>query len=45
VCYGIVQQHGGNLEAKNSPQGGAVFILTLPLEAPNQEELFELLEY
>jgi len=43
VCYGIVQQHGGNLEAKNSPEGGAVFILTLPLEAPLLEELFELL--
>ncbi len=45
VCYGIVQQHGGKLEVKNSPEGGAVFILTLPLEAPKQEELFELLEY
>ena len=33
VCYGIAQQHGGNLEAKNSPEGGAVFTLTLPLEA------------
>ena len=45
VCYGIVQQHGGNLNAQNSPDGGAVFIVTLPLEAPSQEELFELLEY
>ncbi len=45
VCYGIVQQHGGNLEAKNSPEGGAIFTLVLPLEAPQPEELYELLEY
>ena len=45
VCYGIVQQHGGDMEAKNSPEGGAVFILTLPLEAPQHEEMFELIEH
>ncbi len=28
VCYGIVQQHGGNLEAQNAPEGGAIFTLT-----------------
>jgi two-component system NtrC family sensor kinase len=44
VCYGIVQQHGGEMEAKNSPEGGAVFILTLPLEAAQHEEMFELIE-
>jgi two-component system, NtrC family, sensor kinase len=44
VCYGIVQQHGGDMEAKNSPEGGAIFILTLPLEAPQHEEMFELVE-
>ena len=44
VCYGIAQQHGGNLEAKNSPEGGAVFTLTLPLEALLQEELFDLID-
>ena len=45
VCYGIVQQHGGDMEAKNSPEGGAVFTLTLPLEAPQHEEMFELIEH
>jgi two-component system, NtrC family, sensor kinase len=45
VCYGIVQQHGGDMEVKNSPEGGAVFILTLPLEAPQHEEMFELIEH
>ncbi len=44
VCYGIIKQHGGDMEAKNSPEGGAVFILTLPLEAPQHEEMFELIE-
>ena len=45
VCYGIVQQHGGDMEAKNSPEGGAVFTITLPLEAPQHEEMFELVEH
>jgi len=30
ISYGLAQDLGGNLEAENNPQGGAVFTLTLP---------------
>jgi two-component system, NtrC family, sensor kinase len=42
VAYGIVQQHGGTLRAENSPVGGAVFIVQLPLES--KEPVSEILE-
>ena len=31
ISYGIVERHGGKLEAANGPDGGAVFTLVLPL--------------
>ena len=34
VAYGIIQQHGGNIEVKNAHSGGAIFTVTLPLECP-----------
>ena len=34
VSYEIVQNHGGNIEAKNNPGPGATFTLTLPCEQP-----------
>jgi two-component system, NtrC family, sensor kinase len=39
VAYGIIQQHGGSIEVKNSHSGGALFTVTLPLNCP--EDAFE----
>jgi two-component system sensor histidine kinase HupT/HoxJ len=33
ISYGIVEQHGGRLTARNHPAGGAEFVLELPLNA------------
>jgi PAS domain S-box-containing protein len=30
ICYGIVKEHGGDIVALNSPQGGALFRILLP---------------
>ena len=30
ISYGIVERHGGQLSARNHPQGGAEFVLRLP---------------
>lgn len=32
ISYGIVERHGGRLSAANLPDGGAEFILALPVE-------------
>lgn len=34
ICYGIVQEHGGRIECYNRPEGGATFIVELPI-VPN----------
>ena len=31
ICKGIIEAHGGQIEARNRPQGGAEFAFTLPL--------------
>jgi PAS domain S-box-containing protein len=31
ICNGIIKSHDGNITAKNSPEGGAVFTITLPV--------------
>ena len=33
ISYGIVERHGGRLTAGNAPDGGAEFVLSLPLES------------
>jgi signal transduction histidine kinase len=34
TCYGIVRQHGGEIDCRNRPEGGAVFRLMLPATLP-----------
>ena len=34
ISYGLVEKHGGRLEAANAPEGGALFTLSLPLGRP-----------
>ena len=31
ICMSIIREHGGNIEAENSPDGGAVFTVYLPI--------------
>jgi two-component system sensor histidine kinase HupT/HoxJ len=35
ISYGIIERHGGTLAARNHPQGGAEFVLRLPVVKPN----------
>jgi len=37
ACYGIVKEHGGKIECRNSAEGGAVITIRLPIaqSAPN----------
>ena len=37
ICYGIVKEHGGEIQVRNSPPRGATFTITLPLseESPS----------
>lgn len=31
ACYGIIQEHGGKIACRNKPEGGAVFVIELPV--------------
>jgi signal transduction histidine kinase len=31
TCYGIIQQHEGEISCRNRTEGGAVFLVQLPL--------------
>ena len=33
VVYGVIQDHGGQITCRNKPEGGALFVLTLPVAA------------
>ena len=33
ICYGIVKEHGGEIQARNSPPRGATFSIVLPILA------------
>ncbi|MGH9508737.1 MAG: sensor histidine kinase [Terriglobales bacterium] len=35
VVYGIVKEHGGNIECFNRPEGGATFVVKLPIATEN----------
>ncbi len=37
ICRGIIELHGGQIEAENRPGGGTVFRFTLPLSATQPE--------
>jgi PAS domain S-box-containing protein len=42
VVQKIILQHGGQIEARNHPSGGAVFIVTLPARRAHASEAVEL---
>jgi PAS domain S-box-containing protein len=33
ICYGIITEHGGSIQVKNAPEGGAIFRIELPLRS------------
>ncbi len=40
ICYGILQEHGGQISCHNRPEGGATFLVELPVVVgapPNQD--------
>jgi two-component system NtrC family sensor kinase len=38
AVYGVVQDHQGQITCQNKPEGGAVFVLRLPLARENREQ-------
>lgn len=32
ICYGIITEHGGTIRVQNQPQGGASFLIELPIQ-------------
>jgi len=35
ICYGIVKEHGGEIQVRNSPPRGATFLVILPVLPPS----------
>ncbi len=38
ICYGIIEEHKGRIAVRNSPSGGAVFTVELPVAGPGTPE-------
>jgi signal transduction histidine kinase len=38
TCYGIIQQHDGDISCRNRPEGGAVFTIRIPFATESQQE-------
>lgn len=38
TCYGIIQQHNGEISCRNRPEGGAIFSIVLPCVAESAAE-------
>jgi CheY-like chemotaxis protein len=34
LCHGIIEGHGGSIQTESAPEGGAVFLVELPVAAP-----------
>lgn len=41
TCYGIIQQHTGEISCRNRPEGGAIFSIVLPCVAESAPEAVE----
>jgi len=39
TCYGIIRQHGGEIDCQNRPEGGAVFKLAIPAAVADALEI------
>lgn len=42
LAYSIAKKHGGTIEARNLPEGGATFLLELPVKEPDNGESDEI---
>lgn len=42
ICQGLIQAHGGRIMAKNRPDGGTIFSVTLPTNVDKQKNLEKL---
>jgi PAS domain S-box-containing protein len=42
ICYGIIKEHGGDIEVRNSPPLGATFTIHLPLSPVTESALISM---